>query len=180
MAQDIIIAGNAWNAVPYVDFNKAGGGDARFTDISDSTITAETVLNGFVGYDANGNKVTGTAGGLASGSITPTDRSFSVTVDTGLDDIKFLLIFTDLTALQKTGAKYNCLIFSDFTLQRTSMAAQNNSGTDWLWYNNAFTANNCKVTRNGSTVTISNTSQSVTGNTLGYFQAKKYNWIAWG
>lgn len=131
--------------------------------------------------DTNGDIVTYTAGGniYHSGTVTLEERSFSVTIDVGVTDFRYLLLFIDLTALQKTGVKYNCLVFADFVEERASVAVQNNSGTDWLWWNNPFDAANSTITKTNSSVTITNTSQSISGNTIGYFQPTTYQWIAW-
>lgn len=59
MAQNVVIAGSTWNDVPAVDFNKSGGGTARFIDTSDADAAAGDIAYGKTAY-VNGNKITGT------------------------------------------------------------------------------------------------------------------------
>ena len=63
MAKDVVIRSVEYDSVPYVDIPlKNGGGDARFVDTSDATISSSGQLpNGVTAYDASGTKVTGTA-----------------------------------------------------------------------------------------------------------------------
>lgn len=59
MAQNISLMGADYSAVPAVNLPKTGGGYARFTDVSGSTVSADKMTNGTIGYDANGELVTG-------------------------------------------------------------------------------------------------------------------------
>lgn len=93
---------------PYV--NKVVFGDRTLIDISDTTATAETILEGYTAYGADGKKVTGTASGesllvvdtedehggtirtitgkvvqLQTKTITPTSSQQTVKPDTGYD-----------------------------------------------------------------------------------------------
>ena len=185
--------------------NKVVYGNQTIIDLTDSTLAnASQLFAGITAYDRTGTKITGTGaitgGGVTqdqegaivlpaegtipdtyeSGTVTLTERSFSTTIDVGATGFRYLLLFIDLTALKRTGVKYNCLIFADFVVERSSVAVQNNSGTDWLWWNNPFDAANATITRANGIVTITNTAQSVSGNTSGYFQPTTYQWIAWG
>lgn len=59
MAQNVIINGVTYNAVPEVDIPKSGGGTAKFTDTSDATLDGGgKMLNGVTAY-AGGTKYTG-------------------------------------------------------------------------------------------------------------------------
>ena len=60
MAKDVVIRSVEYDDVPYVDIPlKNGGGDARFVDTSDATMTsADQSLDGVTSY-ANGTKITG-------------------------------------------------------------------------------------------------------------------------
>lgn len=59
MAQNVIINGVTYNAVPEVDIPKQGGGTAKFTDTSDATLDGGgKMLNGVTAY-AGGTKYTG-------------------------------------------------------------------------------------------------------------------------
>ena len=61
MAQNLTIAGASYSDVPAVNIAKTGGGIATFTDVSDSTVTPETLLEGETAYNAAGELITGTA-----------------------------------------------------------------------------------------------------------------------
>ena len=60
MAQNLTIAGASYSDVPAVNIAKTGGGIATFTDVSDSTVTPETLLEGETAYNAAGELITGT------------------------------------------------------------------------------------------------------------------------
>ena len=60
MAQNLTIAGASYSDVPAVNIAKTGGGIATFTDVSDSTVTPETLLEGETAYNAAGEFITGT------------------------------------------------------------------------------------------------------------------------
>lgn len=69
MAQNITLLGASYSAVPAVTLPKTGGGTATFTDVTDTTATAEDVASGKVFFDADGVQTTGTASG-GGGSTT--------------------------------------------------------------------------------------------------------------
>lgn len=61
MAKNVIINGNSYNAVPYVQIPlSGGGGNATFYDTSDATAAAANILTGFSAYGASG-KINGQA-----------------------------------------------------------------------------------------------------------------------
>ena len=60
MAQNVIINGVTYNAVPEVDIPKSGGGTAKFTDTSDATLDGGGKLLKDVTAYAGGTKYTGT------------------------------------------------------------------------------------------------------------------------
>lgn len=70
MAQNITIMGASYSDVPAVTLPKTGGGTAKFTDVSDTTALANTVLSGNYFYDEDGVKVQGTLTGLSYNSMT--------------------------------------------------------------------------------------------------------------
>lgn len=70
MAQNVIINGVTYQAVPEVDIPKSGGGTAKFVDTSDATLTSgDELLNNVTAY-ANGVKVTGNIASKSSSDLT--------------------------------------------------------------------------------------------------------------
>ena len=72
MAQNVIINGVTYNAVPEVNIPLAGGGTAKFSDTADATLdSGDKMLSGVTSY-ANGVKYTGSIDSKAAATITPT------------------------------------------------------------------------------------------------------------
>ena len=63
MAQNIILMGASYSAVPAVQLPKTGGGTARFDDASVTTATASDVASGKIFLASDGTITTGTASG---------------------------------------------------------------------------------------------------------------------
>lgn len=60
MAQNVSINGVTYQSVPEVEIPKAGGGTAKFHDVSDASLNSNAqLLNGITGYGANGQKFIG-------------------------------------------------------------------------------------------------------------------------
>ena len=61
MAKNVVINGNSYNSVPYVQIPlSGGGGNALFYETSDATAAANHILSGYSAYGASG-KLTGSA-----------------------------------------------------------------------------------------------------------------------
>ena len=58
MAQNVVINGVTYSAVPEVDIPLVGGGTAKFMDTSDANATANDILSGKSAY-VGGQKVNG-------------------------------------------------------------------------------------------------------------------------
>lgn len=70
MAQNVVINGVTYQAVPEVDIPKSGGGTAKFTDTADATLDGGgKLLDGVTAY-ANGVKYTGTIEAKTSSDLT--------------------------------------------------------------------------------------------------------------
>ena len=61
MAKNVTVAGASYPDVPSVDLPQTGGGTASFYDVSDTTATAEDVVDGKVFVSANGTITIGSA-----------------------------------------------------------------------------------------------------------------------
>lgn len=72
MAQNITLMGASYSAVPSVTLPKTGGGTASFTDVSDTTATADDVASGTYFYTAAGEYTEGTASGGGVNYVTIT------------------------------------------------------------------------------------------------------------
>ena len=70
MAQNITLLGASYSAVPSVTLPKTGGGQASFTDVTDTTAAAGDVASGKYFYTSAGVKTQGTASGGGGGSWT--------------------------------------------------------------------------------------------------------------
>lgn len=68
---------------PYV--NKVVYGDTTLIDISDTTATADKIIQGYTAYGADGSKITGTAPQVnnQSKTVTPADSSQTIQADSG-------------------------------------------------------------------------------------------------
>lgn len=72
MAQNVIINGVTYSAVPSVEIPKSGGGTATFTDTADATLdNGNKMLSGNTAY-ANGTKYTGSISSKSAQTYTPT------------------------------------------------------------------------------------------------------------
>lgn len=72
MAQNITLLGASYTAVPAVKLPKTGGGNATFTDVTDTTATASDVAQGSYFYTASGVRTLGTAtGGGGTATLVP-------------------------------------------------------------------------------------------------------------
>lgn len=54
MAQNVVINGVTYQAVPSITVAKAGGGNSQFFDTSASTANPSNTMAGVIGYNANG------------------------------------------------------------------------------------------------------------------------------
>ena len=78
MAQNVIINGVTYNAVPEVDIPKSGGGTAVFTDTSDATLSSGGQMPTGVTAYANGTKITGSAAENDSSDLTVSGATVTV------------------------------------------------------------------------------------------------------
>ena len=66
MSQNITLLGASYSSVPAVQLPKTGGGTATFTDVTDTTATADDVATGTYFYTAAGVRTQGTNSGGGS------------------------------------------------------------------------------------------------------------------
>lgn len=78
MAQNVVINGVTYNAVPEVDIPKSGGGTAKFTDTSDATLSSGSQMPDGVTAYANGTKITGSAAENDSSDLTVSGSTVTV------------------------------------------------------------------------------------------------------
>lgn len=69
MAQNITLLGASYSDVPSILLPKTGGGQASFTDVTDTTATASDVASGKYFYAADGTRTLGTSSGGGGGEI---------------------------------------------------------------------------------------------------------------
>ena len=82
MAQNVVINGVTYSAVPAVDIPKSGSGTATFYDTADGNITSADVLTGKTGYSATGS-VSGSMANNGSTSGTISTKAGTVTIPAG-------------------------------------------------------------------------------------------------
>ena len=82
MAQNVVINGVTYSAVPAVDIPKSGGGKATFYDTADGNITSGDVLTGKTGYGASGS-VSGSMANNGSTAGTISTKAGTVTIPAG-------------------------------------------------------------------------------------------------
>ena len=82
MAQNVIINGVTYQAVPEVDIPKSGGGTAKFYDTASATVTAAHLLTGDSAFGASG-EVTGSMANNGSTSGTISTKAGTVTIPAG-------------------------------------------------------------------------------------------------
>lgn len=91
MSQSIIINGVTYNAVPYVEIPKNGGGTAQFYDTSDATLdSGSKMLQGNSAY-ANGIKYDGVIPSKAAQTYTPTTSNQTINADQFLSGAQTIL-----------------------------------------------------------------------------------------
>lgn len=157
-------------------------------DISDSTITADKILNGFIGYDKAGNRITGTAssggGGLPSGisaidfgtinitsAFTTTRQTFQHKLGVTPD---FVMVWTPSNIA--TTYSMLCAIRSNQHGWRSSAynnhyAYHGNSTTNALWANTNSTSY-------GVSNMTATTFQLASASSSHYWREGTYNYIA--
>ena len=82
MAQNVVINGVTYSAVPAVDIPKSGGGKSTFYDTADGNITSGDILTGKTGYGASGS-VSGSMANNGSTSGTISTKAGTVTIPAG-------------------------------------------------------------------------------------------------
>lgn len=93
MAQNVVIRGVTYSNLPAVDMPLASGtGDARFHDISDSSVSnANQVRNGVKVYGSDGTPYTGNMTEKSAATYTPTTSDQTIAADqylTGAQTVK--------------------------------------------------------------------------------------------
>ena len=130
--------------------------------------------SGFV--TAIGNIPTGGGAGYATGTVTPTARTTSVSFDTGLSTINGIVIMpkneTPLKSGGKTAIGFIALPGAFYTAVGLTT---NNSGASWLTPQNLTSS--AGFSKSGTVVTVTS---GGTGNlNIGSFEAIDYVWYAW-
>lgn len=82
MAQNVIINGVTYNAVPEVDIPLSGGGTAKFMDTSNANAASGDILTGKDAY-VNGSLVSGSMASNGSTSGTISTKAGTVTIPAG-------------------------------------------------------------------------------------------------
>lgn len=91
MSQSVIINGVTYNAVPYIEVPKQGGGTAQFYDTSDATLNnGNKMLSGNSAY-ANGVKYDGNIPSKEAATYTPTTNDQTIAGNQYLNGAQVIL-----------------------------------------------------------------------------------------
>lgn len=82
MAQNVIINGVTYQAVPEVDIPKSGGGTAKFFDTASADASAADILTGKSAFNSSGS-ISGSMANNGSTSGTISTKSGTVTIPAG-------------------------------------------------------------------------------------------------
>ncbi len=82
MAQNVIINGVTYSAVPEVDIPKSGGGTAKFYDTAAADVTSSDLLTGKTAFGASGSVSGGMANNGSTGGTIST-KAGAVTIPAG-------------------------------------------------------------------------------------------------
>lgn len=82
MAQNVVINGVTYSAVPEVDIPKSGGGTAKFFDTASADAAAGDILTGKTAFNASGS-VSGSMANNGSTSGTISTKAGTVTIPAG-------------------------------------------------------------------------------------------------
>ena len=99
--KDIVLEGNTYSGIDNIELPTSGGGTAKFTEISDTTATSGTVIDGEIFYTASGTKSTGTA-------VIPTklsDLTNDLVVSDFTNDAGYLTSYTETDPTVPSWAK---------------------------------------------------------------------------
>ena len=121
MAQNIILLGASYSAVPAVTLPKTGGGSASFFDVSDTTAAAADVASGKYFYTGAGVRTQGTASG-GGGASNIVKGSFTTGSSRG---------GTGTASLNYTGSGYPIALL----VYVKGGPYNNGTGGDTTWYN---------------------------------------------
>lgn len=98
MAQNVVINGVTYNAVPEVNIPLAGGGTAKFSDTADATLdSGDKMLAGVTSY-ANGVKYTGSIASKSATTFTPTTSDQTIAAGQYLEGAQTIKGDANLTA----------------------------------------------------------------------------------
>ena len=141
MAQNITWLGASWADVPGIGLPKTGGGEAVFTDVSDTTAAAADVSTGKYFYNSSGVRTQGTNSGgggsgltllkttslgtLSTSSTSAADTGKSLTV-TGYGDYDLLVV--DVSVDTPTNGRHTSTV-SMILLTGTSNVGTKNTYT---------------------------------------------------
>lgn len=152
--------------------NKVVFGAVSIMDISDSTVTPETLMPGITAYNSAGEKIVGTYGTdkCASGKITRTSDSL-IEINTGLDEIKALIVYAE-----SPNENTNCTCGFIYT--------KNNSKVLYHTAKSSFVPASYAVSDGSNYTTVENGYFSGieygTSSSYPFVAGLTYNWIAFG
>lgn len=134
MAQNIVLQGATYSAVPSVNLPKQGGGTASFVDVTDTTAAAADVASGKYFYTSAGVRTAGTnsggGGGLSIGTKDATLSSSSSSIQfTGLSGDPISFVVTSSADLTTGGTKVVSVAYDGTSLHGMDITTQAEADT---------------------------------------------------
>lgn len=168
MAQNIVLQGATYSAVPSVNLPKQGGGTASFVDVTDTTAAAADVASGKYFYTSAGVRTAGTNSGggggmtVATATATPVSASSSISF-TGLggEPTSFYVVSAADLATGASPYKTAAVVYDGTDVIGQTITNTNNAQVSYDNTNFSYTYNSGTLTITGST----------------YFQANQYKLV---
>ena len=176
MAKNVSLLGADYPDVPSVILPQTGGGNALFTDVSDTTALAADVLSGKYFYDAFGVRTAGTGSGGGSGGLEYESGTYTPATDIAKPTISFqkqhskspfFAMFVDVKGTSDTTNATNYTFYLVDWYRMTGVGIPHDASTFYYGFYRCDWRNTSATSLNNSASLFSNTSDD-TGTTYAF------------